>query len=70
MPDLYSSKDLHPGAKSEGWIVYYIPKNANDVKFVFELSNANVIWTIDNSLLKFEEKKFGPGIIFNKIFII
>jgi len=59
MPELYSSKDLQPGAITEGWIVYAIPKNANKVEFVYELSNAIEIWSISNSLLTFEERNFN-----------
>lgn len=59
MSGLYDDIDLNPGAKSEGWIIYSISKNARDVQFVFELSNAYEIWNIDDSKVIFQERNFG-----------
>ena len=59
MSGLYDDIDLNPGAKSEGWIIYAIPKNSKDVQFVFELSNAYEIWNIDDSKVVFQERDFG-----------
>lgn len=56
VPDLYQSKELYPNSKSEGWIVYTIPKNSNEVKFILELSNSMVVWNIDKSMINFQDR--------------
>ena len=58
MPNLYSSISLEPGATTEGWVIFAIPKNANDVKFVHETSGGDVVWQIPDSYIIFQERNF------------
>jgi len=54
--NLYESRKIYPDSTNEGWIIYAVPKDSKDIKFVLELSNGNAIWEIGNSEINFQER--------------